>query len=40
MICTAPTSGKNQGPLVAESLGGGNSRVKTVSLEVTSKSGE
>jgi len=38
MIYIAPTSGKNQGAFVAGSLGCGQSRLKAVSLEVTSKS--
>jgi len=38
VIYIALTSGKNQGAFAAGSLGGGKSRLKTLSLEVTSKS--
>jgi len=40
MIYIAPTSNKNQGAFVAGSLGGGKSRLKAASLEVTSKTSE
>jgi len=38
MIYVAPTSGKSRRAFVAGSLEGGKSRLKAVSLEVTSKS--
>jgi len=37
MIYISPTSGKNRGEFVAESLLGAKSRLKAVSLEVMSK---